>query len=102
MLPVSFRSACDMGRAWKPHLHLTPGFREAPVIEDTARSEPGDHLLRGGGVKALREQLRVQLGPREIAPGEQRDGRRTHGLGGPRAARRSRVWSIGAQSSFEV
>src|SRR5207248_1742419 len=46
-------------------------FRETPVVDDTARSEPGDHLLRGGRLKTLRAQLRVQLRPREIAPGEQ-------------------------------
>src|SRR5438270_11387941 len=56
-------------------------FRETPVVDDTARSEPGDHLLRGGRLKTLRAQLRVQLRPREIAPGEQCDGCRPHCLG---------------------
>src|SRR2546430_15716023 len=34
-------------------------YRHTPVVDDAAHSEPGDLLLRGGGPKALRAQLRV-------------------------------------------
>src|SRR5207237_5698993 len=80
-LPVPAELGGDADRALSAlRVPVDVVFRETPVVDDTARSEHGDHLLRGGGLKTLRAQLRVQLRPREIAPGEQCDCRRTHGL----------------------
>src|SRR5882762_2343537 len=64
----------------------TPGvpvdivFREAPVIENAACNELGDHLPRGGVLKTLGTQLRTQFRAGEVPSREQRDGRRARHL----------------------
>jgi len=78
--PAQVRGDADRALA-APGVPVDIVLREAPVVEDAACSELGDHLPRGAVLKSLRTQPRAQLGAGEIPPGQQRDGGRAHSLG---------------------